>query len=229
MQHRLNSVDVVEVSVALGGALLLEREGIAPGSRPTLFVKVPPLGRGAVESHGEGKTTWDEGIAQQENQRRIAALSESLEASDVRHLQVLRRSLETQIHEATRAEETKERHKNRSRIPIDDASRWHTDLLELRLAAVSRAVDRKGGWRAAVFREDGAVDVDVDVEPWPEEDRVLMLQTVRDALNFKEMQVSYGALTLRDTGFIRGLKRGFPRATIMDHWYDLRFQMPGPS
>lgn len=215
IQHRLNSADVVEVSVALGGALLLEREGIAPGSRPTTSVTVPP--QDAAEAHAEGKTTRFEGKAEQENQRRIAALSESLEASDVRHLQVLRRSLETQIHEATRAEETDEIHKNRSSFSIDDASRWHADLLEIRLAAVSRAVDRKGGWRAAVFREDGTVDVDVDVEPWPQEDRVLMLQTVRDALNFQAMQVSYGTLTVRDTEFIQGVKRGFSRATILDH------------
>lgn len=194
--------------MALGGALLLEREGIALGRRSTSSVALLP-------QEAEGKTACDEEVAQQENQRRIAALSESLEDSDIHHLQVLRRSLEAQIHEiheiheATRKEETNERHKTSSGISIDDASRWHADLLELRLAAVSRAVDMKGGWRAAVFREGGAVDVDVDVDPWPQEDRVPMLQTVRDALNFQVMQVSYGTLTVRDTGFIRGVRRVF--------------------
>ena len=72
----------------------------------------------------------------------------------------------------------------------DGDERWHEEVLDMRLAAVARAVEKKGGWRAAVFLDSGEVNVDVDTGPWPPEEGVLMLQTVRDALVIQLMEVS---------------------------------------
>ena len=82
----------------------------------------------------------------------------------------------------------------------DEDDRWRADVLRQRLGAIERAVERKGGWRAAIFLGDsggggggggeGEVNVDVDVEPWPAADAVLMLQTVKDALNVQLMEVT---------------------------------------
>lgn len=72
----------------------------------------------------------------------------------------------------------------------DGDERWHEEVLDLRLAAVTRAVEKKGGWRAAVFLDNGEVNIDVDTGPWPPEEGVLMLQTVRDALVIQLMEVS---------------------------------------
>ena len=68
--------------------------------------------------------------------------------------------------------------------------RWHAEVLDLRLAAVTRAVEKKGGWRSAVFLDNGEVNVDVDAGLWPPEEGVMILQTVRDALVVQLMQVS---------------------------------------
>lgn len=76
----------------------------------------------------------------------------------------------------------------------DGDARWHAEILDLRLAAVARAVENKGGWRSAVFLDSGEVNVDVDAGPWPPEEGVLMLQTVRDALAVQLMEVN-GVLT----------------------------------
>lgn len=84
----------------------------------------------------------------------------------------------------------------------DEDERWRVDILAQRLEVVERAVDRKGGWRSAVFLDGkngsdgsgsggggGQVNVDVDVEAWPAADAVLMLQTVKDALNVQLLEV----------------------------------------
>lgn len=68
--------------------------------------------------------------------------------------------------------------------------RWHAEVLDLRLAAVAKAVEKKGGWRSAVFLDSGEVNMDVDAGPWPPEEGVLILQTVRDALVVQLMEVS---------------------------------------
>lgn len=83
---------------------------------------------------------------------------------------------------------------------LDEDEQWRADVLAQRLEVVERAVERKGGWRSAVFLDDkhgggggggsGQVNVDVDVEPWPAADAVLMLQTVKDALNVQLLEVS---------------------------------------
>lgn len=143
-------------------------------------------------SSSSSPVTWgDESSA--ENKRRICFLSESLETSDIHDLQMLRRSLERQITDV-RVSSAKFREKkasaktvtaivNAPRLSVlDEDAQWHADMLRQRLDAVTRAVEKKGGWRSAVFLDAGNVNVDVDVEPWPPGDGVLMLQTVKDAL-----------------------------------------------
>lgn len=71
----------------------------------------------------------------------------------------------------------------------DEDAQWHADVLDSRLAAVNKAVENKGGWRAAVFLDGGGVHVDVDVESWPAAEGVLMLQTVKDALVVQLIEV----------------------------------------
>lgn len=70
---------------------------------------------------------------------------------------------------------------------------WHADILRERISAISRAVEKKGGWRSVVFLDDdkATVDVDVDVAPWPAEDGLLMLQAVKNALVMQLEEVKY--------------------------------------
>ncbi|CAM9223599.1 unnamed protein product, partial [Ectocarpus sp. 4 AP-2014] len=151
-----------------------------------------------------------------ETERRLAILSKSLEASDIHDLQVLRKSLQRELDDAGSA--LRESKPSRSRVETTSAGevkeytysstageepaaaavaetaeedeRWKAEVLAQRLDAVERAVERKGGWRSAVFldKNGGEVNVDVDVEPWPTADGVLMLQTVRDALHLQLME-----------------------------------------
>lgn len=109
MQRTLASADVVEVSVALAEALVLEREGAAlkwrgaSGERPsteTLVVELEPDTPGADAEPAEAAaetlvTMWDDEKAAS-NKRHIKFLSESLDASEVHDLQVLCSSLERQ-------------------------------------------------------------------------------------------------------------------------------------
>lgn len=137
--------------------------------------------------------SWDDDKSA-ENKRRIALLSESLQASEIHDLQVLRRSLERQLNDAgTPAVQSREGGSTKKvartamvKTPpltvLDEDAQWHTDMLRERLGAVTRAVEKKGGWRSAMFLTGGEVDVDVDVEPWSPGDGVMMLQTVKDAL-----------------------------------------------
>lgn len=233
---------MVEVSVALAEALLLEVEGAALLKQhqkrrraAASTAQTPPLTTAKTSTPGEqgggdqdnahATTTaaaeaaeaemvnrcWNDQRAA-ENQSRVALLSKSLESSDIHDLQILRRSLQRQVDEAAREEERHPRHRGGGRssparpapgqlaseregggeIPSgDDDKRWRADVLGQRLDAVERAVETKGGWRSAVFRDKNGseVDVDVDVEPWPAADAVLMLQTVKDALNVQLMEV----------------------------------------
>lgn len=251
-QCNITSADIVEVSVALAEARILEREGTAllsrqrqskrgadhklkknragdPSSPPT----TPPSSvteggkrtattaahPAAATASEEGGTdaidcTWTTEKAA-ENKRRLALLSESLEASDVQDLQILRRSLERQADESasrppSEGNRLRREGSNRSRggragrsagaaattaasevLVVGEDERWRADVLGERLAAVTRAVERKGGWRSAVFvgKDGGEVNVDVDAEPWPAAEGVLMLQTVKDALYVQLMEV----------------------------------------
>lgn len=158
-----------------------------------------------------------------ENQRRVDLLAKSLEDSDIHDLQVLRKSLQRQVDTAVSPIKSRRRSlaarspttrsglrrsptataaattaaRDRDDAPLDEDERWRADILRQRLDAIEEAVERKGGWRAAVLlagesggRGEGEVNVDVDVEPWPAADAVLMLQTVRDALNVQLMEVT---------------------------------------
>ncbi len=148
-------------------------------------------------------------------------LAKSLEDSDIHDLQVLRKSLQRQVDTAAVSPTTSHRRslgarlqtsrstglqrsptatavataaKDRDDVPPDEDERWRADVLRQRLDAIEKAVERKGGWRAAVLvgangGTEGEVNVDVDVEPWPAADAVLMLQTVKDALNVQLMEV----------------------------------------
>ncbi|CAM9476964.1 unnamed protein product, partial [Ectocarpus sp. 12 AP-2014] len=155
-----------------------------------------------------------------ETERRLAILSKSLEASDIHDLQVLRKSLQRELDDAGSAARESKPIRSRVKTPsagegkrytysstdgeepaaaaaaaaaaetADEDARWKAEVLAQRLDAVERAVERKGGWRSAVFldKNGGEVNVDVDVEPWPAADGVLMLQTVRDALHVQLME-----------------------------------------
>lgn len=179
---------MVEVSVALAEALVLEREGAALKRR------------GAAGASLANEAQWDD-KTEGANQRRIQLLSESLFASEVHDLQVLRNSLERQAADEAVPEDRSgpagipPRQGTVAMIPRDEPqagtadvelrdrdAEWHADVLLQRSAAVSRAVERKGGWRSAVLLEDGNVNIDADVNPWPATDGVLMLQTVKSAL-----------------------------------------------
>lgn len=72
----------------------------------------------------------------------------------------------------------------------DCDAEWHADVLRQRLAAVSRAVVKKGGWHSAVFLDGERVNIDVDIGPWPAADGILMLQTVKNALLIQLEEVS---------------------------------------
>lgn len=243
-QRYIATADIVEVSVALAEALVLEREGAelekSRGSRggensgsnaplsstsPATTTSLPtpgaaPAGAAGVAAASDKKETipapalaevqgprWTDEIAA-ENRRRVALLSESLDASDVHDLQVLRRSLERQLNEATTTMTTTKTTPNKrslgrmgsrrgdsrqgsvgslERMPstlpsLEEEGQWRADMLGKRLAVVAKAVEKKGGWRSAVFLDSGEVNVDVNVEPWPPAEGVLMLQTVKDAL-----------------------------------------------
>lgn len=158
-----------------------------------------------------------------ETERRLAILSKSLEASDIHDLQVLRKSLQREVDDARRA--LRESKPSRSRgdttsvgeeetaaalaETADEDERWKAEVRTQRLDAVERAVERKGGWRSAVFldKNGGEVNVDVDVEPWPAADGVLMLQTVRDALHVQLMEVSDGDQSWSTSGVSLMLRR----------------------
>lgn len=182
VQQNLRSADMVEVSVALAEALILDREGSALQRRArSSSCTTPPPSRALDEA------AWDEARAAA-NRRRVDVLSESLLANEIYDLQVLRNSLVRQaVDEASRANE-------RAAAAGDSEAAWHADLLRERTAAVSGAVERKGGWRSAVFLESGEVDVRVDVGPWPAADGVRMLQTVKSAL----------VVQLEEVGMTRG-------------------------
>lgn len=127
---------------------------------------------------------WD-GTKASENARRMAILAASLEASEVYNLQVLRQSVERQLREMEALKVFPVRRgKGFNGTPslADDEERWHEELLRARLEVITKAVENKGGWRAAVFLDTGEVNVEVDVKPWPPEEGLLMLQTVKDAL-----------------------------------------------
>ncbi|CAM9851016.1 unnamed protein product [Scytosiphon promiscuus] len=224
LRSNIASADIVEVSVALAEALILEREGSALLSRqprarldadqsleknrrgdPSMLPNASPAS--ATRSTEGIDGIWSTQKAA-ENERRLALLSESLETSDIHDLQILRRSLQRQADDSAprpRSQESRSRREgaNRSRggkarrsvgatatatpseVPaVDEDERWQADILGERLAAVTRAVEKKGGWRSAVFldKSGSQVNVDVDVEPWPAAEGVLMLQTVKDAL-----------------------------------------------
>lgn len=167
-QRNLTSADIVEVSVALAEAMVLDREGVALQVRRE-GVDTGSSSRSIVDLH------WNDEKAAA-NQRRMDILSESLLANEIHDLQVLRSSLVRQT-----VEEGK-RPKRKSPGVVDREAELHADLLRERVAAVSRAVEKKGGWRSAVFGEDGEVDVGVDVQPWPAVDGVRMLQMVKSSL-----------------------------------------------
>lgn len=249
---------MVEISVALAEALLLEKEGTAlrkrhqqqqrraagrqgqdkaasgspvssmpPGT--TAATAVAPAAS-AAEAGAAGSADaemvhqcWNDEKAA-ENKRRVDILSKSLEASDIHDLQVLRRSLQRQVDDAARGLRSKPGRRSRSErspagrppeqqrgapaaaslevrnVALDEDERWRADVLGQRLELVERAVEKKGGWRSAVFLDDNRngggggggdqVNVDVDVEAWPAADAVLMLQTVKDALNVQLLEVS---------------------------------------
>ena len=219
---------MVEVSVVLAEALLLEREGTALRKRQRQQ-QLRAGGAGATEAalDSEGADVasrcWDD-EREAENRRRVDVLSRSLEASDVQDLQVLRRSLQRQLEHAargggakvTRGVSSRGERTSPGRSPApetegpgvdrDEDEAYRADVLAQRLEVVERAVERKGGWRAAVFLGDnkkgssgggggggsyssGQVNVDVDVEAWPAADAVQMLQTVKDALNVQLLEV----------------------------------------
>lgn len=125
-QRNIASADMVEVSVVLAEAFLLEREGTAlrkrqqqqqhrAGGRPqggrddsasgTAAGAGAVAGAGAAEaavnSEEMARQCWDD-EREAENRRRMDILSRSLEASDIQDLQVLRRSLQRQVERAAR-------------------------------------------------------------------------------------------------------------------------------
>lgn len=75
----------------------------------------------------------------------------------------------------------------------DPEAQWHADVLRQRIAGVSRAVEKKGGWRSAVLVND-EVNIDVDVGPWSPSDGVLMLNMVKSALVVQLEEVKGGKI-----------------------------------
>lgn len=172
--------------------------GSSPASSPPLNAAEEGKGKGQV--HAE--PSWDD-EKDAENKRRIALLSESLNATDVHDLQVLRGSLERQVDEAAHKQREMILHPREGGLwpsfhPLDEDAQWHTDLLATRLAAVTSAVEKKGGWRSAVFLGGGEVNVEAEVDHWPAAEAVLMLQTVKDALyvQLQGVRMNSGSLHL---------------------------------
>lgn len=133
---------------------------------------------------------WDDDRAAV-NRRRLQFLSDSLLESNVHDLQALRSSLERQAADGVRPKTDTRAIVSREDVeaisPKSSASGqceayWDADLLGQRITALSIAVERKGGWRSAMFLSGGEVNVDVDVGPWSPADGARMLQTVRSAL-----------------------------------------------
>lgn len=191
-----------------------EGEGAKDKANATIAAASAPASAAETEAEMVNRCWNDEKAA--ENQYRVTLLSKSLEASDIHDLQILRRSLQHKVDEAVRALQSSSCSVSGERsfpaqpstgqlsaeqegsvesadgaAALDEDKRWRADVLRQRLDAVERVVEMKGGWRSAVFLDNNGceVNVDVDVEPWPAAEAVLMLQTVKDALNVQLMEV----------------------------------------
>jgi hypothetical protein len=61
-------------------------------------------------------------------------------------------------------------------------------LLVKQKEVLDAAVKAAGGWRSAVFLQNGEVDVDADISVWPKDEQVQILQLIKDTLQMQVMQ-----------------------------------------
>jgi hypothetical protein len=110
----------------------------------------------------------------------VQALSKAVAAGNVSELQTMAHELSSQISNNRKQIET-------SVGPADDL-RQRDILMSKQKEVLEAAVKTAGGWRSAVFLENGEVDVDVDISVWNIEDQVSILAVIKDQLLMQLMQ-----------------------------------------